>query len=176
MSADPTSQDAAARDAAAREIVGAVLGRVPSGVFVLTVSDGEGRRTGMLASWVQQAAFAPPVVSVAVNRSRFFLPWLERHPRLALNLVAAGQTKLLKHFGAGFGPDEPAFEGIAVHEGTGGTVLLDEALGTLEGRVVQQVPVGDHVVCFVEIDRAEAGAGLDSGAPMVHIRKNGFRY
>lgn len=171
MSADPTSQDVADRD-----VLGAVLGRVPSGVFVLTATDGAGQRTGMLASWVQQAAFAPPVVSVAVNRSRHFLPWLERNPRVALNLVGAGQTKFLRHFGAGFGPDEPAFEGIAVHEGTGGTVLLDEALGTLEGRVVQQVPVGDHVVCFVEIERAEAGAGLETGSPMVHIRKNGFRY
>jgi flavin reductase (DIM6/NTAB) family NADH-FMN oxidoreductase RutF len=171
MSADSPSQDAAARD-----VLAAVLGRVPSGVFVLTVADGEGRRTGMLASWVQQAAFAPPVVSVAVNRSRYFLPWLERNPHVALSLVGVGQTKFLKHFGAGFGPDEPAFEGIAVHEGPSGAMLLDEALGILEGRVVQQVPVGDHVVCFVEIDRAEAGAGLESGSPMVHVRKNGFRY
>ncbi len=37
-----------------------VLGRIPSGIFVLTVGDDTGRETGMLASWVQQASFDPP--------------------------------------------------------------------------------------------------------------------
>ena len=54
---DPTTQ-----------AIGAVLGRVPSGVFILTASDGQGKETGMLASWVQQAGFDPPCDTVAVNQ------------------------------------------------------------------------------------------------------------
>ena len=45
-----------------------VLGRVPSGIFILTVGTGD-RATGMLASWVMQAGFEPPMVTVAVKQA-----------------------------------------------------------------------------------------------------------
>ena len=45
-----------------------VLGRTPSGVFILTCSDGAGHETGMLASWVQQASFDPPMLALAVEQ------------------------------------------------------------------------------------------------------------
>ncbi|MGH7200022.1 MAG: flavin reductase family protein, partial [Planctomycetaceae bacterium] len=75
------------RDAAdaLRRQIGPVLGRTPSGVFILSVSDGDGRETGMLASWVQQAAFDPPMLTVAVNRARYLHDWLSRAPRMALS-------------------------------------------------------------------------------------------
>ena len=53
-----------------------VLGRIPSGVFVLTCGDGAGNMTGMLASWVQQAAFEPPMISVGVKNGRYINDWL----------------------------------------------------------------------------------------------------
>ena len=49
------------------DAIGPVLGRTPSGVFILTASSGDGQETGMLASWVQQASFDPPAITVAVN-------------------------------------------------------------------------------------------------------------
>src|SRR5258706_383723 len=52
------------------------LGRVPSGLFILTVCDGQ-RETGMLASWVQQCSFEPPQVSVAVKHGRDLLAVLK---------------------------------------------------------------------------------------------------
>jgi flavin reductase (DIM6/NTAB) family NADH-FMN oxidoreductase RutF len=53
---------------AAPEIATA-LGRIPSGLFVVTWCDGGSDRC-MLASWVMQAGFAPPQVSVAIGESR----------------------------------------------------------------------------------------------------------
>ena len=47
----------------------AALGRVPSGLFVLTIRRGSAE-TGMLVSWVQQCSFDPPLVSLAVQRGR----------------------------------------------------------------------------------------------------------
>ena len=43
------------------EALAAALGRVPSGLVVLTARHGA-RETGMLASWVQQCSFDPPQV------------------------------------------------------------------------------------------------------------------
>lgn len=162
--------------AAMHEAIGSVLGRTASGIFILTAGDGAGRATGMLASWVQQASFEPPMVSVAVHRDRYLHQWLGRSPRLALNIVADGQGHLLKHFGRGFEPDQPAFEGLETRRGTTGVPLLADALGHLEGEIAGQLEAGDHVVYLVQITAASTGAAFAQHPPMVHLRKNGFRY
>ncbi len=153
-----------------------VLGRLPSGLFIVTAATGDGRETGFLASWVQQASFEPPMVTVAVNVKRFIHDWLASSPLLALNLVGDGQKEFLKHFGAGFEPDQPAFEGLQVVRGRTGVPLLAEALGSLEGRVVSQMLTGDHIIYGMEVLDARFGAAFESLQPWVHIRKNGLRY
>ncbi|HUG90401.1 MAG TPA: flavin reductase family protein [Planctomycetaceae bacterium] len=159
-----------------RETLGQVLGRTPSGVFLLTCIDGQGRETGMLASWVQQASFDPPMLSVALNRKRYLHDWLAAVPRMALNLLGESHGRFLKHFGRGFEPDEPAFEGLAVTRTESGLPVLSEALGCLEGAVVSVTGAGDHLLYLVEITGAAAHADLAGGKPMVHIRKSGFNY
>src|SRR5215475_13297409 len=49
--------------------LGKAIGRVPSGVFILTTRHG-GRAGAIMASWVQQSSFDPPALSDA-------LAWLE---------------------------------------------------------------------------------------------------
>ena len=83
-----------------------VLGRVPSGVFILTIGTGA-RSTGMLTSWVMQAAFEPPMVSVAVKLGRYVCDWLTAGEPFVLNLVGESQKQFLKHFGKGFEPGSP---------------------------------------------------------------------
>ena len=93
----------------------AALGRIPSGLSILTVRDGaedSGRATGMLASWVQQAGFDPPMVTVALGKGRFVLDWARASGRFVLNAIPAGNKAMLRHFGKGFGPNDPAFEGV----------------------------------------------------------------
>lgn len=159
-----------------RDEIGRVLGRTPSGVFILTAIDGAGRETAMLASWVQQASFEPPMVTVAVNRKRYLHDWLEQSPRLALSIIGEKQREFLRHFGKGFEPGEPAFEGIAVSRTAHGLPVLDEALGHLAGRIAGRLDAGDHVVYLVEIEEARAGELIAEKQPMVHIRRNGFGY
>jgi flavin reductase (DIM6/NTAB) family NADH-FMN oxidoreductase RutF len=156
--------------------IGPVLGRTPSGVFILTTRNATGRETGMLVSWVQQASFAPPMVTVAVNRKRFLVEWLAESPRLVLNLVGETQKRFLKHFGAGFGPDETAFEGVNVSRTESGLPILADAIGFLEGTVRSQLETGDHVVYAVEITAGGCGPEFSEAKPMVHLRKNGFNY
>src|SRR5436305_1008537 len=97
----------------ARRQLAATLGRIPSGLFILTARRGEAE-TGMLASWVQQCSFEPPLVSLAVKRGREILGWLGEGESFTLNLLEHDQTDLIVHFGRGFGLDEPAFTGLEV--------------------------------------------------------------
>lgn len=156
--------------------IASVLGRTPSGVFILTAKHVDGRETGALVSWVQQASFAPPMVTVAVNQKRFLHDWFRESPSVVLNLVGESQKFFLKQFGAGFGPDEPAFDGMTIKHTEAGVPILTDALGYLAGVVKSQLETGDHVIYAVEITAAGLGPDFDSGKPMVHIRKNGFNY
>ena len=163
-------------EAANQEEIGRVLGRIPSGVFILTAIDGEGQETGMLCSWVQQASFSPPQITVAVRRERYLNTWLAETHKAAVSLVAEGEKKLLGHFGKGFEMGVPAFEGIGVEHGVTGVPVLSQAMGYLEGHVVGQLPAGDHTIYLLEIVAAGGSDTLQEQKPMVHVRKNGFNY
>jgi flavin reductase (DIM6/NTAB) family NADH-FMN oxidoreductase RutF len=149
------------------------LGRVPSGLFILTARDGQ-CTTGMLASWVQQAGFEPPMLTVAVKRDRFVADWIARSRRCVLNQIAAGQKSLIRHFARGFAPEAPAFEGVAiVRESDAGPILAD-ALAFLELRLAGEIDSADHRILLAEV---VAGALLHADAePMCHVRHNGMHY
>ena len=158
------------------EDIGAVLGRTPSGLFILTAKDPDGNETGMLASWVQQAAFDPPAVTVAVQKKRYLNDWLRESGDVVLNLVGETQKQFLGHFGKGFEPGEPAFEGLNTTQAANGVTALSDTLGYLEGKVEGSVDAGDHMIYIVEITGAGRGENLETEKPWVHIRKNGFGY
>ena len=150
----------------------APLGRVPSGIFILTVRHGD-LETGMLASWVQQAGFEPPMVTVAVKQGRYVGQWLDAGAAFVLNLIGAGETRFLKHFGRGFEPDQPAFDGLSIARTANNVPYLTEAAGYLECQPRQHIDSGDHRIYLAEVT---AGAMLNEQDPMIHVRKSGLRY
>lgn len=158
------------------DTIGPILGRIPSGVFILVAGDGEGHSTGLLASWVQQASFDPPQITVAVNKSRYLNEWLTVGSPVTINQVRTKDPSLFRHFGKGFEPDVDAFAGIASEPATCGLPRLPDAMATLEGEVVSQMDAGDHAVYLVTITNGTAHQAPADFDPFVHIRKNGFGY
>jgi flavin reductase (DIM6/NTAB) family NADH-FMN oxidoreductase RutF len=129
-----------------------VLGRVPSGIFILTIGTGA-RATGMLASWVMQAGFEPPMGSVAVKQGRYVSDWLSVGQPFVLNLVGEGHKVFLKHFGKGFEPGAPAFEGLAITTCARGVPILNDALGHLGCEPAGYFDSGDHRVFLAKVAR-----------------------
>jgi flavin reductase (DIM6/NTAB) family NADH-FMN oxidoreductase RutF len=153
--------------------LGAALGRVPSGLFVLTVRN-DGKATGMLASWVQQAGFEPPMVSVAFHKGRYVADWVRSSGRFVLNQIPAGNKTLLRHFGKGFAPDEPAFEGVRIANDHEAGPVLAETLCYLVAEPAGEVAGGDHVIMLGRV--VEGGLIDPEGQPLVHVRQNGTHY
>jgi len=147
------------------------LGRIPSGLFVLTARRGEAE-TGMLVSWVQQCSFQPPRLSVALQSGRPVGDWLTEGACFALNILDDTQTDMIVHFGKGFDLGDPAFAGLEVDRAAVAPILT-EALAFLECRVVARWPAGDHDLLIGEV---QAGRLLGDGHPMVHVRKSGLHY
>ncbi len=157
--------------------IAAVLGRIPSGIFVLTARDGLGDalcETGMLSSWVMQAGFDPPMITAAVRRERYLADWLTRGCPFAMNLVAHEEKDLLKHFAKGFEPGEPAFAGLEIARSPLGLPVLVAALGHIECVPRSHVDSGDHRIFLAEV--MSAALTDAESRPMVHLRKNGMHY
>jgi flavin reductase (DIM6/NTAB) family NADH-FMN oxidoreductase RutF len=153
--------------------IASALGRIPSGIFILTTAKGR-RSTGMLASWVQQAGFDPPMVTVAVRQERYIAEWIAVSGRFTLNQVAAGNKELLKHFGKGFDIEEEAFEGIELIEDHRNGLILKEALAFLSCEVAGSIDSGDHRIFLASVVQ---GQRMDHEAePMVHLRRSGSHY
>ena len=150
----------------------AALGRVPSGLFVLTARR-DGDETGMLASWVQQCSFEPPQLTLALKRGRDVLAWLGDGAAFTLNILDDSQTDMIVHFGRGFALGQPAFDGVEVERPGGAAPVLSEALAYLLCRVAGRVPAGDHELIVAQV---VGGRLLSEGHPMVHVRKSGMHY
>ena len=148
------------------------LGRVTSGIYILTIGQGD-NATGMLASWVMQAGFEPPMVTVAVRQGRYVADWLTAGEPFVLNVAAETHKGWLKHFGKGFEPGERAFEGIEVRAAKNGAPVLADALSYLECAPASHVDSGEHRVFLAKVTGGEV---LNEAPPMVHLRKSGAHY
>ncbi|MBM4067466.1 MAG: flavin reductase [Planctomycetes bacterium] len=150
----------------------AALGRVPSGLFVLTIARSD-VETGMLASWVQQCSFEPPLLSVAIQRGRDISALLTAGAVFTLNILDDSQTDMIAHFGKGPAKGEPIFNGLEVLRGEGSGPVLNEALGFVNCVVTGKFPAGDHDLVIAQVI---AGRLLNDGQPMVHVRKSASHY
>jgi flavorubredoxin/flavin reductase (DIM6/NTAB) family NADH-FMN oxidoreductase RutF len=154
------------------------LGRVVGSLCVLTTvkGDGDSRLSGaMVASWVSQASFSPPGLTVAVAKDRAVEALLHVGDAFALNVLAAGrETGPMKQFLQPFAPGADRFAGLALDQSPAGQPVLPEALAWLECRVKQRMECGDHWLIYAQ---ADAGSLIDAtGATAVHQRRSGATY
>ncbi|MEQ9461574.1 MAG: flavin reductase family protein [Phycisphaeraceae bacterium] len=156
-----------------RESIGAALGRIPLGLFVLTASH-EDHRLGMLASWVQQVCFEPPMVCVAVAKGRSILPLLSESRHFALCQIAADDRIIQRKFAKEFEPGEDPFLGFElIHGSIRDLPILSGCSAFMECELSCHLDVeGDHDLF---IGKVKAGHATDKD-PHVHFRDNGFDY
>lgn len=155
-----------------RQDVARALGRLPSGCAILTAR-AEGRRTGILASWVQQAAFEPPMLSVALKKDRPIGDLIRRSGEFVVNVLGENPTAMFKHFGKGFSPEEDSFAGLSAREVACGIEIADQ-IARLSVKLRGSLDAGDHEVFVGEV--VEASASTELLPPYVHVRKNGLSY
>ena len=150
------------------------LGRVIGSLCVLTTRKGE-LSGAMVASWVSQASFTPPGITVAVAKDRAVEALLHKGDRFALNVLAEGREHgLMKQFLQPFAPGADRFEGLALEASPGEQPLLPDALAWLEGSVKQRMGCGDPWVGYAEVQH---GGLLDAaGSTAVHQRRSGANY
>lgn len=150
------------------------VGRLVGSLSVVTAKQGE-VSSAMLASWVSQATFTPPGITVAVAQDRAIESLLYPGSPFVLNLLAEGQhLKPMKHFLKPFGPGEDRFAGIETNETDWGCPILKDAIAYLECEVSRRMECGDHWLVYAVV---KAGEVLEADAKTaVHHRKSGTHY
>ncbi len=155
------------------------MGRLSGGLYVVTARQGEGEQRlsgAMVASWVSQASFEPPGLTVAVAKDRAIEALLQVGDRFVLNVLRDDNHQdLLRHFLKRFPPGADRLAGVNVLDGAaaGGPVLAD-ALAFLGCRVLQRLEGPDHWIIYAEVE--EGNVSDTDAATAVHHRKVGNHY
>ena len=151
------------------------LGRLSGGLYVVTARQEE-RASAMVASWVSQASFEPPGITVAVAKDRAIEALMQVGDRFVLNILREDNHQgLLRHFLKRFPPGADRFAGVSTLDGVaeGGPVLGD-ALAFLGCRVLQRMEGPDHWIIYAEVEQGNVADSQASTA--VHHRKVGNHY
>jgi len=131
-----------------------VLRMIPYGLYVLTADSGEEVGAGTI-NWVSQMSFEPPLLALGVKQDSNTFAQIKAGGKLGLSFLGSGQGDLAFAF---FG-DTP-IEGkqfvvkeqrIPFSRTPGGAIVLDQAHGCAELRLVDTVETGDHAVVVAEV-------------------------
>ncbi len=159
-------------DEKVKEKIGKSMGKIPSGVGILTTQMNH-EKQAMLSSWFQQVSFVPPLIAVAIKKERPIGELIQRSKIFALNLLHTGQKNMLAHFGKGFEAGQDPFVGIQLDSSQNKLPVLKEALCFLECELRHVYECGDHQLYIGEVIQ---GGIEEDGQSMVHLRRNGFNY
>ena len=154
-----------------KERVGAALGKLPSGVYIAT-SILDGGEIGMLASFVEQAGFDPPMITAAISKGRRLEEAIESSGLIGINILAEDNGRLMKPFAQS--DNESPFSEVEQDENEHGLPQLSDALGFLACKVTGKIEGGDHTIYAAEV--IDGILNDTARTPMVRIRKNGFQY
>lgn len=168
------SRDASKLRDSQTDLTDQAVARIVDSLCVVTAKQEE-VSSAMVASWVSQATFNPPGLTVAVAKDRAIESLMYSGSGFVLNILAEGNhSGLMKHFLKPFGPGEDRFSDVATQEASNGSPILKDALAFLECRIESRMETGDHWLVYAVV---ENGNVLQPNAlTAVHHRKSGSHY
>jgi flavorubredoxin/flavin reductase (DIM6/NTAB) family NADH-FMN oxidoreductase RutF len=150
------------------------VGRIVGSLCVVTAKQGE-VSSAMLASWVAQASFNPPGLTIAVAKDRAVETLTHTGNKFVLNILKEGNhLGLMKHFLKPFGPAQDRFADVATEQAENGSPVLKEALAYLECSVKNRMESGDHWLVYATVENGKVFN--QDGVTAVHHRKSGNHY
>jgi flavin reductase (DIM6/NTAB) family NADH-FMN oxidoreductase RutF len=139
------------------------MGYFASGVTVIT-TEHEGLFYGMTVSSFSSLSLKPPLVLICVDKEVKCHDAIMGAGCFAVNILTKSQEHLSRRFAT---RDIDKFVGVALREGQLGMPLLDGALASIECKLHQTLPGGDHTIFVGEVMDAE----VREGSPLLYYRR-----
>ncbi len=124
------------------------FGKMTYGIYVLTAAY-ENEINGMIASWVSQISYDPPLIMVAVHPNRYTHHVMSQSKSFALHVLSKEQKDFLKRF-KGHDPKEK-FASIQWHPGKTGAPLIADCLACMECEIAASCTPGNHTLFFGKV-------------------------
>ena len=135
------------------------FGKMTYGIYVLTTAF-EGKVNGMIASWVSQVSYDPPLIMAAVHPNRYSHQLITQSQCFALHVLAKDRKDFLKRFK---GPDALAkFSDIKWRKGQTGSPVLADCVAWFECEVVTSLDPGNHTVFIGKVMAANTVSDEDA--------------
>jgi 3-hydroxy-9,10-secoandrosta-1,3,5(10)-triene-9,17-dione monooxygenase reductase component len=156
-----------------KENIGRAIGRIASGVYIVTVKH-DGIPDGMLTTWISQAGFEPPMLSLAVKNDRPLLQTLKKGVPFVVNVLSKKNMDIFKNFAKPHTEGLNRLEGLEADMSLAPAAVFTGCIAYMSCKVHDVVAAGDHHLVIGEIVDG-GGLNVDDEA-MIHLRKNGFQY
>jgi flavin reductase (DIM6/NTAB) family NADH-FMN oxidoreductase RutF len=137
-----------------------------SGVTVVT-TEHDGVRYGMTVASFASLSLHPPLVLVCIENSVKSHEAIVASKKFGVSILGKEQADVSNRFAS---RRDDRFEGVAVRTGELGVPLIEGAICSLECRLHEALPGGDHTIFVGEVVDAQS---IES-APLVYFR-SGYR-
>ena len=139
------------------------LGHFATTVTVVTTELESGRPAGITVTAFSSLSLEPPLVLVCLDHNARLHDRLPKGSYFAVNMLDESQEVLSRRFAAS--RTDP-FEGLEFDRSANGCPLLRDVLATLECRVVDRLPGGDHTIIVGKVEATNIG----DRKPLVYFR------
>jgi flavin reductase (DIM6/NTAB) family NADH-FMN oxidoreductase RutF len=134
------------------------FGTMTYGIYVLTTAL-ESRINGMIASWVSQVSYEPPLIAVAVHQNRFTHQLVKDSGCFALHVLSNNQKSMVSKF---MGSDpETKFSGTNWKPGLTGCPILPECAACFECEINSSIEPGNHTIFIGQVVNATTASGAN---------------
>lgn len=138
------------------------LSHFASGVTVVT-TEHEGRSYGLTVASFASLSLHPPLVIVCIEKGVKSHDAIEASGKFGVSILGSGQSELSNRFASKL---DDKFAGAATARGDLGIPLIDGALCTIECRLRERLPGGDHSIFVGEV----VGVHAREGTPLLYFR------
>jgi flavin reductase (DIM6/NTAB) family NADH-FMN oxidoreductase RutF len=126
-----------------------LVARLDYPMFVVTTVAG-GERAGCLVGFATQCSIDPPRFLACISDKNRTYRVLQRASAMAVHLVPEAAGEIVELFGGETGDEADKFASCEWSPGPDGLPLLADCPSWFAGRIVERLPVGDHVAHVLE--------------------------
>jgi flavin reductase (DIM6/NTAB) family NADH-FMN oxidoreductase RutF len=126
-----------------------LVARIDYPMFVVTTAVGE-ERAGCLVGFATQCSIDPARFLACISDKNHTYRVLKGASAMAVHLVPEQAGHIVELFGAETGDDTDKFARCEWSPGPDGLPLLADCPGWFAGRILERVPLGDHVGHLIE--------------------------
>ena len=149
----------------------AVLRMFTYGLYAVGVAHG-GDRNMFTANWLTQVSFEPPLLALSVENDSHSIELLRPSGVFAISVFSTEQREQAGLLGKRWKLRPDKIDDMQLRPGLTGCPILEDALGSVECRVIGSMEAGDSTLFLSEVIHAEVQR---DGAPLT-MQEAGFRH